>query len=152
MIKSIFLAFVVTLLSGARVSSFTRNELAELPLGWWQKWKWSKFILATMKIITSHIFSSYNAEDPAFQQALEQYFMEMLGLQQVKQCYAVKQNKEMSSNSKAFLPMMGFLSTYNVMRRRKILLAAVNTHSLQRNISITGFWQQLWREEFQTRR
>ena len=34
MIKSIFLAFVVTALSGARVSSFTRNELAELPLGW----------------------------------------------------------------------------------------------------------------------
>ena len=30
----IFLAFVVTLLSGNRVSGFTRNELAELPVGW----------------------------------------------------------------------------------------------------------------------
>ena len=35
MIKSTFLALVLTLLlSVNRVSSFTRNELAELPLGW----------------------------------------------------------------------------------------------------------------------
>ena len=47
-------------------------------------------------------------------------------------CSEAEQRDVFKFKSKCFLPMMGFLSTYNVIKRRKILLAAVNTHFYMR--------------------